>query len=72
MDIPPPGWIVGGAICPDQKLIASPKTFASQTISTLFDLMTPAIRAGNLAFPYHRRLKLSSPQRPMQDMEIMN
>jgi hypothetical protein len=27
--------------CPDQKLITSPKTFASQTISTLFNLMAP-------------------------------
>jgi len=41
-----------------------------QTISTLFTLMAPAIPAGNLAFPYHRYLKSSSPRMSMPDNKI--
>jgi hypothetical protein len=32
--------------------------------------MIPAVPAGNLAFPYHRHLKSSSPQMPMRDIEM--
>jgi hypothetical protein len=59
------------AHCPDQKLITSPKTFYIQKISSLLGLKATSIPAGNLAFPYHRHLKSSSPQMPVQDYNII-
>jgi hypothetical protein len=57
--------------CYDPTIITKPKTSYIQTISTLFNPMTPANPAVNLAFPYHRHLKSSSPRLPAQDNEII-
>ena len=43
--------------------------FAIQSISILLGLKAPCTLTGNLAFPYPRHLKSSSPQMPVQDNE---
>ena len=51
--------------------ISSDTGFILLRIARLFSLRIPAIPAGNLAFPYHRHLKSSSPQMPVEDNEII-
>jgi hypothetical protein len=65
-------WLKIQPICYDQTLITSPKTFHNQSIARLFSLRIPDISAGNLAFPYHRHLKSSSPQMPVPDNKIIS
>jgi len=55
--------------CPNQKLITRLKIQPTQNHSETFNLRIPSIPTGNLAIPYRRYLKSSSPQRPMPDNE---